>query len=167
MKDKKINTLVCTAQWLAALTGSIYGLVLAIFGYLSGWGPGGSMNGPFWRVLLSAAISILAGAFIGTFVVRKLARLLFEKPFSKLESGLRAFALVLAGSFPAFVSSWLTGYIMGKLTGTIEGLDWITVLVYTPLMSFIYGIPVCFGTDLLFGIFVFFYLKDVDDLRRV
>jgi hypothetical protein len=51
------------------------------------------------------------------------------------------------------------GYFMGKVTGAIEGLDWITIFIYTPLMAFIYSLPVNLIITFLFGSFVFIYFK--------
>jgi len=159
MNDHKLKIITRAGILLAAITGSIYGLLLTITGYLLDWGPGGSMQGPLWKILLTGILSVLIGTYIGVFLVRKLAKILLAKHFKVLEFTIRSFAIVLLGSMAAFVSSWETGYLLGKITGSIEGLDWMTVLVYTPLMSFIYGIPVSLVAAVLFGVFVFLYLK--------
>ena len=59
----------------------------------------------------------------------------------------------------AFIVGWEIGFFIGKVTGTIEGIEWIAVLLYTPLMSFIWGIPVSLVVAILYGVFVFFYVK--------
>jgi len=41
-------------MWFAAIVGSIYGLLFTIVGYLLDWGPGSSMEGPFWIILLAS-----------------------------------------------------------------------------------------------------------------
>ena len=117
------------------------------------------MHGPFWRILVVGILSILIGVYVGELLVRKLAGKMFEKHLTILEYTIRSFAIVLIGSIAAFVASWEVGYLMGKITGAIENMSWTVVLVYTPLMSFIYSIPVSLGSAALFGLFVFFYLK--------
>jgi len=159
MNEQKLKIITRTGMWLAAIVGSIYGLYLTIIGYLTDSGPGGSMEGPFWKILLTGILSILIGVYIGEFLVRKLAKILLAKHFKVLEFTIRSFAILLLGSMAAFVTSWEVGYLMGKITRTIEGLDWMTVLVYTLLMSFIYSIPVSLVAAGLFGVFVYFYTK--------
>lgn len=162
MNERKLTIITCTAIWLVSVAGSIYGLLLTIAGYLLDWGPGGSMHGPIWKILLSGLLSVFVGAFIGVILVKMLARLLLGKQLSLLDHTIRSFAVVLIGGMAAFVSSWVIGFLVGKITGTIEGLDWITVLVYTPLMSFLYGMPVCLSAAAVFGAFVYFYLKTAE-----
>lgn len=159
MEEKKIKVIRIIGMSLAAIVGSIFGLYFPIYAYLTDSGPGGSMTGPSWKILLTGLLTVLIGAYIGELIVRLLAKRMFVKQFNLSESVLRSFAMVLTGSIAAFVASWEIGYLLGKITGTIEGLDWIAVLVYTPLMSLIYGIPVCLGAAVLMGLIVFFYLK--------
>jgi hypothetical protein len=159
MNEKKIKVIIITGMSLAAIVGSIYGLYITIFGYLTDSGPGGSMEGPLWKIMLTGSLTVLVGAYVGELVVRKLAKRMLLKQFNLLEYTLRSFAIVLLGSMAAFIISWEIGYLLGKITGTIEGLDWITVLIYTPLMSLIYGIPVSLGAAVLMGLFTFLYLK--------
>ena len=159
MNEKKLKIITSTGMWLAAIAGSIFGLLLIIIGYLLDWGPGGSAEGPLWRILLVGIPSVLIGAYIGELMVRKLAKKMLGKHSSVLEYTIRSFAMVLLGSMAAFIAGWEIGYLMGRITGVIHGLDWITVLIYTPLMSFIYSIPVSLGAGILFGVFVFYYMK--------
>jgi len=159
MNEKKLRVISRTGIAIAVLIGCIFGVYLTIIGYLTDSGPGGSMVGPFWRIALNGMLSALIGSIIGAVMFRILEKNLSGKNISLLEITIRSFAVVLIASFVAFIASWVVGYLVGKLTGTIEGLDWIVVLVYTPLMSFIYGFPVCLIAAVLFGVMVFFYLK--------
>jgi len=159
MNEQKLKTIARTGMWLAAISGSIYGLLLTIVGYLLDWGPGGSTEGPLWRIFLVGLPSVLIGAYTGELIVRKLAKIMLGKQPSLHEYTIRAFAIVLLASMAAFVAGWEIGYLMGKISGAIHGLSWTVVLVYTPLMSIIYSIPVSLGAAVLFGVFVFFYLR--------
>jgi hypothetical protein len=159
MNEKKLKHITRADMWLAAIVGSINGLLFTIAGYLLDWGPGGSMQGPFWRVLIVGMLSILTAAYIGEFLVRKLGKTMLEQQLSLTELSIRSFAITLVGSITAFIVGWEVGFIAGKITGAIEGLEWIPVLVYAPLMSLIYGIPISLIASFLFGIFVFLYGK--------
>ena len=101
----------------------------------------------------------MIAAYVGQLIVKKLAQKLFTKPSSVFGITLKSFVVVLLGSMIAFIVGWEVGFFLGKVTGTIEGIEWIAVLVYTPLMSFIYGIPVCLVVAILYGVFVFFYVR--------
>lgn len=159
MKSQTFKIITRTGMWIAAITGSTFGLLFTIIGYLMDWGPGGSMHGPFWKILTVGIPSILIAAYIGELIVRSLANKLLKEHLSVLENTVRSFASVLIASLTAFVAGWEVGFIMGKISGAIEGLDWIPVLFYSPLMSLIYGIPVSLAVAVLFGVFVFLYLK--------
>jgi hypothetical protein len=71
----------------------------------------------------------------------------------------RTFFTEFVASMVAFITGWEIGFIVGKLTGAIDGIEWKAVLLYTPLMSFFYGIPVCLAAAFLLGLFAFFYIK--------
>jgi hypothetical protein len=159
MNEKRLRLISRTGLAVVVLVGCIFGIYLTIIGYLTDSGPGGSMEGPIWRIALNGMLSALIGSITGAVLFRILEKNLSGKKISLLEITIKSFTLVLIASFAAFVASWVVGYFVGKITGTIEGLDWIVVLIYTPLMSFVYGIPVSLITAVLFGIFVFFYLK--------
>ncbi len=155
--QQKIITL--TGMWLCAIVGCTYGLVFTLGGYLLGWGPGGSMEGPLWKIVLTGVLSTVIAAYIGELVFRKLAKRIFEKNAGVLSTAVRAVLVSLIGSMIAFILGWEVGFIMGKITGAITGLEWHTVLLYVPLMALIWGIPVCGIASLLYGIFVFIYLR--------
>ncbi len=159
MNEHKQKTIIHVGMWLAAIVGSIYGLILTIVGYLLDWGPGSGMEGAFWEVLLVGILSFVIAAYVGQLIVKKLAQKMFAKQSSILKNTLISFVVAFVGCIIAFIVGWEIGLLLGKLTGTIEGLDWIAVLVYTPLMSFIWGIPVSLVAAILYGVFVFFYLK--------
>jgi hypothetical protein len=69
-----------------------------------------------WKIILTGSLTLLAGAFIGMLIVRKLAKIMLVKQFNLLEYSLRSFGIVLLGSLAAFVASWETGYLLGKIT---------------------------------------------------
>lgn len=163
-KERKVITL--TGIVLAEIAGSVFGLGLTIAGYLTGWGPGGSMHGPLWRILTTGLLSSLTGILIAILLVRKLAGMLFLKNFSILHYTLLSFVIVVMASIASFIAGWEVAYLTGKITGSISGLEWIAVLFYVPLMSGIYSIPVGLGTGAVFAIFVFFYLKARSGLHK-
>ncbi len=159
MNNKKLKILTVVAMWIAALTGGICSIVMTIGGYLTDWGPGSGMHPPVWRIWLIAVSSTGISAYVGEFLVRKLAKLLLARYLSLLEISLKFFLILLVGSMAAFMASWEMAFMGSKLTGAIEGLDWKAVLFYTPLMSFIYGIPFSLGTSVIFAIIVIIYLR--------
>lgn len=82
MTEKQQKTIRLTGMWLCALVGSTYGLVYTLGGYLFDWGPGGSLEGPLWKILITGILSIVIAAYVGELVVRKLAKRIFEKKYS-------------------------------------------------------------------------------------
>ncbi len=159
MNEQKQKTITHVGMWLAAIVGTIFGLLLTIVGYLLDWGPGSGMEGAFWEVLLVGIPSFVIAAYVGQLVVKKLAKIVFAKQSSFFGITIRSFVIVLAGCIIAFIVGWEIGFFLGKVTGTIEGIEWVAVLVYTPLMSFIWGIPVSLVVAILYGVFVFFYVR--------
>jgi hypothetical protein len=159
MTEKQHKTIRLTGMLLCALVGSTYGLVYTLGGYLFDWGPGGSLEGPFWKILLTGALSIVIAAYAGELVVRKLAKRIFEKDALALSTAVRAFVVALIGSMITYILGWEVGYIAGKITGAITDLEWHAILLYVPFMALIWGIPVCGIASLLYGVFVFFYLR--------
>ena len=65
MNEKKQKIITHVGMWLAAIAGSSTALIFLIAGYILGWGPGGDMAGPLWRILLVGIPSALTGAYIG------------------------------------------------------------------------------------------------------
>lgn len=158
MNEKKEKIITHVGMWLAAIVGSLFGLVLTIVGYLIDWGPGGSMEGPFVNILMVGVPSILLAAYIGELLVRILAKKMFSRHSSNSMNTALAFFVVFIGSIVAFMVGFEVGYFMGKITGAIEGLDWI-VLLYVPIQSVFYGILPSLGAGVLYSVFVFVYLK--------
>ena len=159
MNEPKRKIIVRTGMWLVAVVGSIYGILLTILGYILDWGPGSEMIGPLWKVLLTGILSFLSGAYTGEIIVRKLAGIIMKKLFLPLESAVRSYGIMLVASVPAFVVSWEIGYLMGKVTGAIGHLSWITVIRDVPLMTFIWSVPISLITAALYAVFVYIYLK--------
>jgi hypothetical protein len=165
MNERKLKVVTYTGMWLTALTGSIFGLLLTIIGYLFDQGPGGGMQGPLWRILIVGLPSIFIAAYIGELIVRTLAKRLFTSQSSVRKNTLLAFIIVFVGGIAATVVGWEIGFILGKITGAID-IGWLPVLVYTPLMSFIWGIPVCFIAGILYSGFVFVYLRNGEKQKK-
>lgn len=159
MNDKKQKIVTTSAKLLTAFIGCTFGLGLSIAGYLLDWGPGGSMQGPLWKILLTGFLSSAAGILVALLVVEKLAKNLLQEHSTTLVNALSSSVIVMVGSVTSFMAGWEVGYLAGKITGTISGLEWKVVLLYVPLMSGIYSIPVSLGAGFLFAVFVFFYLK--------
>jgi|AntAceMinimDraft_9_1070365.scaffolds.fasta_scaffold66391_1 hypothetical protein len=158
MNEEKQKIITHVGMWLAAIAGSISGLGYAIGGYLLDWGPGGSMEGPLWRVLLVGIPSALAGAYIGELIVRKLAKTMFAIQWTNTKNTIKAFVVVFLGCIVAFIVGLEVGFILGKITGAIEGLEWLTILLYAPIMATLYGLLPSLGLGVLYGGFVFIYL---------
>ena len=159
MHERKLRIILRTGLWLVAAVGSIYGLFFTILGYLTDWGPGSEMIGPLWKILVVGILSLVSGAYVGELIVRKLAGIILKKLFTPQESAVRSFGIMLTGSVPAFVISWEIGYLMGKVTGAISHLSWITVIRDVPLMTFIWSVPVSLITAALYAVFVYIYVK--------
>lgn len=135
-----------TGMWLASLVGAVYGLVFTIIGAGFNWGPGGGMEGPYWKILLAGMISILVGMYAGEFTFRKLTGLVkvFDKPRSKMEIALIMFLICFGASMVAWVLSWEVGFIAGIAMGSIgwdEVINWGEIITDVALMSFIFGMP--------------------------
>ena len=162
MNEKKQKIITHVGMWLAAIAGSISGLGYAIAGYLFDWGPGGSMEGPLWRVLLVGIPSALIGIYIGELVVRILAKKMFAIRWTNIRNTIRAFVIVFLGCILAFIVGLEVGFILGKITGAIEGLEWLEVLLYAPIMAILYGIMPSMAAGILFSGFVFVFLKSGD-----
>ncbi|MFH1121977.1 MAG: hypothetical protein V1775_19320 [Bacteroidota bacterium] len=167
MNNEKQKIIRNSGMTLAAFAGSIFGLILTIPGYLLGWGPGGGMEGPFWKILITGIASFAAGAGVGAFLFRLLSGKLFSDSFSVLANALLSLAMMITSSVAAFIAGWEVAYLTGKITGAISGLEWIAVLLYVPLMSGIYSIPVSLIAGVIFAVFVFFYLKTGGGLHKV
>jgi hypothetical protein len=69
VNEKEIKFTTYVGMLAAVLAGSVFGLILIIGGYLLGWGPGGSTDGPFWRILLVGIPSFILGSVIGLLAV--------------------------------------------------------------------------------------------------
>jgi hypothetical protein len=158
MNEKKEKIITHVGMWLAAIVGSLFGLVFSIIGYLLGEGPGGSMEGPLWRVLLVGIPSVLLAAYAGELLVRKLAKRMLSKHSSVSKNTVMAFVMVFIGCIVAIAVGFEIVYAMGKITGAIEGLEW-NVLLYVPLGAILYGFLPSLGAGVLYSLFVFIYLK--------
>lgn len=155
-KEQKIITHV--GMWLAAFVGSICGLFFGIAGYFMDWGPGGGLEGPIWRILLVGFTSALIGAYTGELLFRKLSRKMLSKIFSLVKISGLSFVVALVACTAAFYVGLLTGLIMGILTGTIVGLEW-NELGGAPFLGLVFSIPFGLIPAILFGGFVFIFLK--------
>ena len=159
MNEQKQKTITRVGMWLAAITGSIYGLIFAVVGYFLKWDLCDASEGPFWKVLLIAFFSIIIAAYIGELIVRKLAQKRLAGQIKIPAITTRLFVVVLLGSIVAFIVSWEVGYIFGKILGIFQGVSWGEILIKIPLISLIHGIPVCLVTGIFYSVFVFIYLK--------
>lgn len=153
-----------TGMWLASLVGAVYGLLFTIIGAGLNWGPGGGMEGPYWKILIVGLISLFTGMYTGEFTFRKLAGItkLFDKPRPKLEYSMIVFLYCAVAALAAWIISWEAGYISGVLLGTIgweEPVRWIRLIFNVALMSSIYGIPFCLGAGILNSLVAVFVLK--------
>ncbi|MCD6566261.1 MAG: hypothetical protein J7K53_10000 [Bacteroidales bacterium] len=159
MNERKQKIVTYAGMWLAAIAGSIYGIIFAIVGYLINWNHCGALEGPFWKVMVIGILSTLIGAYIGELVVRKRAQKIFadrlkiQAPTSKL------FVIVFLGCIVAFVGSWEAGYVFGKLLGIFHELNWGEILIDVPLISLIHAIPISLVISIFYSVFVFTYLK--------
>jgi uncharacterized membrane protein YoaK (UPF0700 family) len=165
MNHKKQKTITHVGMWLAAIVGSICGLFYVIGGYLLDWGPGGGMEGPLWRVLITGIVSALIGAYVGELLVRKLSRKMLSNRTSLLNISGLSFVVALIACTIAFYVGLLVVLMMGILTGSIENLEW-NELGGAPLLGLIFSIPFGLGSAILFSGYVFVYLK-VNNKERV
>jgi len=88
-------------MWLAAIVGSIYGLIFTIVGYLLDWGPGSSMEGPFWKILLASIPFIF-----------------FQQMFTA-SPGDSMITEILNGFFSCSNTDWQNIFFRGQGTGCI------------------------------------------------
>jgi len=159
MNEQKQNIITRAGMWLATIVGSIYGLIFVVVGYIINWDHCGVLEGPFWKVLLTAFHSIMLGSYIGELIVRKRVpkRLAGQEKNPAITS--RLFVIVLLGSIAAFIVSWEVGYIFGKILGIFQEVSWEEILIDIPLISLIHAIPACLVISILYSVFVFTYLK--------
>jgi len=135
-----------TGMWLASLVGAVYGLLFTIIGAGFDWGPGGGMEGPYWKILIVGLISLLLGMYAGELMVRKLSNALkvFTKPRPKFEIAMLMFFVCFTASLVAWVISWEAGMIAGIASGSIgwdEVINWGEVVLDVALMSLVFGVP--------------------------
>ena len=135
-----------TGMWLASLVGAVYGLLFTIIGAGLDWGPGGGMEGPYWKIIIVGLISILAGMYAGEFSVRKLTSIskVFDKPRKKTKVALAMFLICSFSSVLSWILSWEAGFISGILMGSIgwdEMINWGQIIFDVAWMSFILGLP--------------------------
>ena len=71
----------------------------------------------------------------------------------------KAFVVVFLGCVAGIIVGWEMGAILGKVTGAIEGLEWTEVLLFASIMAILYGILPSLAVGILYGGFVFIYLK--------
>ncbi len=159
MNEQKQKTITRVGMWLAAITGSIYGIIFAIVGYLVNWDHCGTLEGPFWKVLLTGFHSVMIGAYIGELIVRKRAQKIFATRIKIPAITTRLFVVVFLGCIAAFVVSWEVGYIFGKILGTFQELSWGEILIKIPFISFIHSVPISLVVAFFYSVFVFTYLK--------
>ena len=153
-----------TGMWLASLIGAVYGLLFTIIGAGLDWGPGGGMEGPYWKVIIVGLISILVGMYTGEFSVRKLSSIskVFDKPRKRTEVALAMFLICSFSSVLAWILSWEAGYISGILMGSIgwdEILNWGQIIFDVALMSFIFGFPFYLLAGILNALVAMFVLN--------
>lgn len=162
MNEKKKKMITRVGMWIAAVVGSIPGLIYLIGGYLVDWGPGGSMQGPLWRVLLVGLPCALLGAYAGELVVRIISKALLSERWSDIINSIRAFIAVFLGCLASIIVAFEVGVLLGKITGAIDGLEW-EVLINAPMMAIAFGIPFSLTVGILFSAFAFIYLSKVKD----
>ena len=153
-----------TGMWLASLVGAVYGLLFTIIGAGFNWGPGGGMEGPYWKIVIVGLISLLTGLYAGEFTFRKLTGMakVFDKPHSKMEISLLMFLYCSIAAMVAWVLSWETGFISGILLGAIdwnEPIKWFRLILDVALMSTIFGIPLAFGAGVINALVAWFVLR--------
>ena len=159
MNEQKQKIISFTGMWLATIAGSIYGVFFVVIGYLINWDHCGVLEGPFWKVLLIAFHSVMIGAYIGELIVRKQAQKIFADKLKIRAITSKLFVIVLLGCIAAFIVSWAVGYVFGKILGTFQEWSWDEILIDIPFISFIHSIPVSLVISILYGVFVFTYLK--------
>jgi hypothetical protein len=158
----KHKVISLTGMWLASLVGAVYGLLFTIIGAGFNWGPGGGMEGPYWKILIVGVISLLIGMYAGEFIVRRMSAMVFRRKRERLESSMLMFIVCAVGSIIAWLLSWETGYIAGILTETIswdEPIRWSGIILDIALMSTLLGIPFAFGAGIINGLVAWFVLK--------
>lgn len=153
-KKQKVTTLI--GMWLAALVGSVYGIYYTVIGFFTNSGPGGGLEGPTWKVILSGVISALLASYVGELMVRRLSKKKLDDTANVALISLRAFLTLLVAGIVAFIVGWEVGFIIQRLFNLIPGLGWTEVLLYGPLMGFIYGVPFSAGAALIYVLVIVF-----------
>ena len=158
----KHKAIILSGMWLASLVGSVYGLLFTIIGAGFDWGPGGDMEGPYWKILIVGLISILIGMYVGEAIVRKLGNKVHKNPRSKGEISLLMFLTVTVASLLAWVLSWEAGFITGILMGCItwdDPLKWSEVVFNVAIMSAVFGVPISLAAGLINTLIANFVIK--------
>ncbi len=148
-------------MWLASLAGAVYGLLFTIIGAGFDWGPGGSMNGPYWKIVLIGLVSIIIGMYAGELIVRKMAGIVHKKPRSKTEIIMLMGLSCAVGSLIAWILSWEIGFIGGVMFDVIpwEDTSWGEIIMNVGLMSAVFGMPIAIGTGIIEAIVASFLLR--------
>ncbi len=158
----KHRVISLTGMWLASLVGAVYGLLFTIIGAGLNWGPGGGMEGPYWKIVIVGVISLLIGMYAGEFIVRRMSAMVFMQKRTRLRSSMLMFIVCAVGSIIAWLLSWEVGYIAGILTESISWNDtdnWFEIILNTALMSTIFGIPFAFGAGIINALVAWFVLR--------
>lgn len=153
------------SMWIASLVGAIYGLVFTIIGAGFNWGPGGSLEGPYWKIIVSGLISIIIGMYVGELVVRKLAAIVFKKQRSKPEYITLLAVTCVFGSFLAWVFSWEAGFISSILMDSLsfgDDASWLGIIGDVALMTSIFGLPFYLLAGGMSALFSYFVLRNSD-----
>ena len=148
-------------MWLASMAGAIYGLLFTIIGAGFNWGPGGSMTGPYWKIVLTGMISIVIGMYAGELIVRKMAGVIHKKQRSKTEIFMLMGLACAVGSLIAWIISWEAGFIAGTLFDVIswDDLSWGELIMNVGLMSAVFGMPIALGAGIIEALAASFLLR--------
>lgn len=159
MNGQKQKIITGTGKWLTIIAGSVYGVIYVVIGYLINWDHCDALEGPFWKILVTAFHSVMMGTYVGKIIVKGSAKKIF-RDYSKIRTiSSKLFVIVFLGSIAAFIVSWEVGYIFGKTLGIMHEITWEEILVDIPFISLIHAIPFVLVISILYRIFVFIFLK--------
>lgn len=153
------------SMWIASLVGAIYGLVFTIIGAGFNWGPGGSLEGPYWKIIVIGLISITIGMYVGELAVRKLATIVFKKKRSNPEYIILMAVTCAFGSILAWVFSWEAGFISAILMDSLsfgDDANWLGIIGDVALMTSIFGLPFYLLAAGMSALFSYFVLRNSD-----
>lgn len=80
MNEQKQKIITGTGKWLTIIAGSVYGVIYVVIGYLINWDHCDALEGPFWKILVTAFHSVMMGTYVGVIIVNNATGIMGRDP---------------------------------------------------------------------------------------